>query len=266
VNLGIDIAPASADHDNSTIAIAFKGSVCSVTLNCYDLAAIVNGFPHDPIEKRPFDFVFQKEKIFQTWVKVGFLPMTRNAVNDERVRFESGEGGAPPEMARRMELLVEDYHDHKKTLDILGFNGNTLDIEIPVALTSDKEITEDEEKQIDEIIKKKAIAKSGKLFKMGIHIANCKVVLEAQKRLKALEVEAKKKKDGLNEYKEGKLEKNTVGAYERWKKAAQKYDKTGKPKMAAEDYKDILKMLLPRVAPDEAVSHHTTSGKMHWRV
>ena len=31
--------------------------------------------------------------------------------------------------------------------------------------------------------------------------------------------------------------------------------------MAAEDYKDILKMLLPRVAPDETVSQHTTSGK-----
>ena len=187
--------------------------------------------------------------------------MTRNALNDERVRFESGEGGAPPEMARRMELLVCDYREHKKTLDELGFNGNTFDVEIPVTTCADTEITVDEEKQIETIIKQKAIAKSGKLFKMGIHIANCKVVLEAQKRVKIMEDEAKKKKEQLNEYKEGKLEKKAVVAYERWMKADPKFDGKGKPKMPAEDYKYILKVLLPRVAPDETVSQHTSSGK-----
>ena len=261
VNLGLDVPPASADPDGSTVAITFKGSVCSVTLNCYDLAAIVNGFPHDPIEKRPFDYCFQKDKIKETWRKVGFLPMTRNAVNDERVRYEMGDGGAPPEIAQRMELLVEDYHEHRRTLQRLGFNGNIFDVEIPVVKRAEKEITVDEEKQIEMIIQKKAIAKSGKLFKMGIHIANCKVVLEAQKRIKVLEDQAKRKKEELNEYKEGKLEKKAVGAYEKWMKAEQKYDGTGKPKMAADDYKDILKVLLPRVAPEETVSQHASSGK-----
>ena len=73
--------------------------------------------------------------------------------------------------------MVCDYREHKNTLDELGFNGNTFEVEILVTTRADTEITVDEKKQIETIMKQKAIAKNGKLFKMGIHIANCKVVL-----------------------------------------------------------------------------------------
>ena len=35
--------------------------------------------------------------------------MNRNAVNNPKVRYELGEGGAPEEDLGRMELLVEEY-------------------------------------------------------------------------------------------------------------------------------------------------------------
>ena len=114
---------------------------------------------------------------------------------------------------------------------------------------------------IQEIIKRKAMNKSGKLFKLGIHIANCKVVLEASKRMRAMEEDAKKERDISNEYREGKAEKCAVIAFENWKKSANKYDKNGLPKMPADDYKHILKAILPKIAPDEGTSQHTKSGK-----
>ena len=37
------------------------------------------------------------------------MPMTRNALMNEKVRWEMGEGGAPEEATERLELLLEDY-------------------------------------------------------------------------------------------------------------------------------------------------------------
>jgi len=37
---------------------------------------------------------FNSEQIIKTWIKVGFVPMTGNAVaNDPKVRYKLGEGG-----------------------------------------------------------------------------------------------------------------------------------------------------------------------------
>ncbi len=71
------------EEDDFTFEV--KDSVCNVKVNATDLSAIVNGFPGDPIELRPFDRIFTRKNIWSWWCKVGFIPMNRNALNDEKV-------------------------------------------------------------------------------------------------------------------------------------------------------------------------------------
>ena len=71
----------------------------------FDLANLVNGWPDDPVELRPFDYHFTKEGIIRSWIAVGFLPMTGRATQDPKVRHELGNRGVPPEAAIRMNKL-----------------------------------------------------------------------------------------------------------------------------------------------------------------
>ena len=66
---------------------------------------LVNGWPEDPLELRPFDYHFTKEGIIRSWIAVGFLPMTGRAMEDPKERHELGEGGAPPAMAKLLAAL-----------------------------------------------------------------------------------------------------------------------------------------------------------------
>ena len=142
-----------------------------------DLTHIVNGFPGDPIHLHPFDNCFSKVKINRTWIAVGFLPMTRNAVNDPKVRYELGEGGAPEEDLGRMEMLVSEYEEAGAMLSRLGFNGGMFDIkpqvsEKIVALNTD-------EAAVQAIINNKSINHPRGLLKLGILVANFGLVMEA---------------------------------------------------------------------------------------
>ena len=241
--------------------LEYKGSVYNVNLSCYDLAPIVNGFPCNKIELYPFDFVFQRDKIFTTWVKVGFLPLTRNSINNLRVCFELGEGRAWIETRHKIELLVDDYENATKTLDCFGFNGDCLDIGIPTVYVPDEGIMDDEEKVIEVIIRRKGMNKSGNLFKLGIHKSNYKVVLGASRRMRAIEENTQREKEINNKYRESKAEKSAVIAFKTLKKATTKYDKNGHPKMPDDHYKHILKVIIPRIIPDEGIYYHTKSGK-----
>ena len=59
---------------------------------------------------------------------MGFLPMTRNALKDSKVRWELGKGGAPEEGGARLQLLLESYIEGGKRLSASGFNGEVLDL------------------------------------------------------------------------------------------------------------------------------------------
>lgn len=168
-------------------------SVCSVRLGNTDLGKIVNGFPGDPIELRPFDFIFQKQTILNTWRAVGFIPMTANAVNDPKVWYELGDGGAPQAAQERLEALVQEYNASGDKLAAMGFNAELLDLE-PTRVVDDT-IPENEEARIDAIVKSGAINKAGTLFRCGISVANSREVLTAFKRIKANDVQAKEAKD-----------------------------------------------------------------------
>ncbi len=58
------------------------------------------------MELRPFDYHYTKEEIIESWLAVGFLPMTGKAAEDPKVRHELGEGGAPPTAARCLCVCV----------------------------------------------------------------------------------------------------------------------------------------------------------------
>ena len=70
-------------------------SACNVSLGNRDLSNIGNGFSGDDVSKKSFNYTFTKADIINSWTAVGFLPMAANAVNDPKVRYELGEGGAP---------------------------------------------------------------------------------------------------------------------------------------------------------------------------
>ena len=60
--------------------------------------------------------------IVNSWIAVGFLPMTGNAVNDPKVQFELGEGGAPEAEQQRMRDLYSDYCATREELAGMEFN------------------------------------------------------------------------------------------------------------------------------------------------
>ncbi len=60
--------------------------------------------------------------------------MTANAVNDPKVWYELGEGGAPEAEQKRIADLVEDYHQSRDELAGLGFNVDILDLQPKVAV------------------------------------------------------------------------------------------------------------------------------------
>ena len=164
---GIDneLSSSDEDEDETENKPEKKRSICNVNISNRDLARIVNGFSNDPIELRPFDNCFTEAKIVKTWIAVGFLPMTGNAANDPKVGYELGEGGAPEEARVRMESLVDDYSEVAEMLTNSGFNGNILNL--APRQVSRETFPEDEEAQIEHIIKNKGMMKAGKLYKVG---------------------------------------------------------------------------------------------------
>ncbi len=57
-----------------------------------------------------------------------------NTVNDPKVQYELGEGGAPEAEQKRIANLVEDYHQSRDELAGLGFNPDILDLQLGAAL------------------------------------------------------------------------------------------------------------------------------------
>ncbi len=157
----------------------------------FDLVNLVNGWPDDPVELRPFDYHFTKEGIVRLWIAVGFLPMTGKATQDPKVRHELGEGGAPPAAAKRLAALDKEYKIVYKILKAMGFNGAMLDCEL--SKVKKRPVFHNNEAQIQHIVDNKFLNKAGGLYKTELIVANCRVVVEAGKRLAELEKKAKAK-------------------------------------------------------------------------
>ncbi len=95
-------ADGDVDGNEDDFEFEVNGSVCNVKVDNCDLSAIVNGFPGDPIELHPFDRVFTRQNIWSWWCKVGFLPMNRNSLNDDKFRQQFGENAAVGDQGNRL--------------------------------------------------------------------------------------------------------------------------------------------------------------------
>ena len=222
-----------------------RRSVCNVSFSNLNLANLVNGWPEDPIELRPFDFHFTAEGIIKSWISVGFLPMTGNAVNDPKVRHELGDGGAPPEAAIRMKALSVEYRKTARVLTGMGFNGAVLDVKLPKAKKA--VVYEDNEARIQHMIDNRCMNKAGGLFKTGLIVANCLAVNECNRRVAYMDMQkseaaATKKADQTVE-----TFNMAKKSYVEWVKQGRKADANGCPDLDKASSYAVVKFLLPKI-------------------
>ena len=222
-------------------------TACNVSIGNRDLANIVNGYPGDPIARRPFDYTFTRRNIINSWIAVGFLPMTANAVNDPKVRFELGEGGAPEAEQKRITDLYNDYKATRQRLDHLEFNAELFDLEPATVVNHPLPI--DEEATIQALVKNGGVNKAGSLFRVGTSVANSRVVLETLRRIKEQSEKAKEEKERARKAADdGKL-KSGLEAFGKWCGDGSKVDGNNIPIMSRTNAVAIVKVLMPKVAP-----------------
>jgi len=237
VVVSVDGADDNANH----VSTRSRKSVCNVTLGNKDLANIINGFPGDPIDLRPFDKVFTQDNIKSWWKNVGFLPMTRNAVNNPKTQWELGEGSAPEEGTARLVILIDDYNVGAKKVEQMGFNKNILSLQPPVVSTP--KIPEGEEAQIQALVDGKAINKAGAMFKLGLQVANSRVMLETNKRMVKLEKEAKANKERKKKKESEEKDQKAIEAFNAWITKGKCIDTKGHPVLNKDDSLSIIRVL-----------------------
>ena len=182
--------------------------------------------------------------------------MTANAVNDPKVRFELGDDGAPEHEQRRIEALVNDYQQTKGELADLGFNADILDLKPKTVVK--RVLPVNEEAAIDALMKNGGANKAGSLFRVGISVANCRVVLETCRRTKQQAEKAKQDREQAKQVMvDGKL-KTAVEAFKKWCGDGMKVDGENHPVMSRVCAMAIVKVLMPKVAPLMKASDFTT--------
>jgi len=181
--------------------------------------------------------------------------MTRNAVNDPKVRYELGDGGCPEEAQGRLELLTSEYEEIAKSLSEMGFNGDVMDLK--ARTVEERKFPEEEEAAIQELVKKRSMNRPGGLFKVGELVANSHVVLEASRRMAIIEEERKKEKEKKNKEKEESDLEKAVAVFRKWKEDGRLIDnKNEGPKLSKEAAKAIVKVLLPKIAPTKKMKNY----------
>ena len=121
------------------------------------------------------------------------------------MRWERGEGGAPEEASNMISLVVGLSRGSKETYRNgiqLGCHG--LGAWLEHQEVEERELLEDEEQMIEGIIKNKTINRAGGLYKIGVHIANCRIILEVARRVEERAEMKKKEKETEGEGQIGK--------------------------------------------------------------
>ena len=129
------------------------------------MSFIISGLQDDPIYLRRFKYTFMKEKIWNAWCNVGFMPLTRKCLEHDKVRQEFGLNGASNEHHHNLKRLQDEYQEYKVKLKYQGYNSmDVMDLEIPV--TEPTNIVEVREKQVEELVKQNGTVSSGRAFKI----------------------------------------------------------------------------------------------------
>ena len=207
-----------------------------LNLDFNDLATIVNGRAEDFARDRPFNFNFTKEKILWSWAKVGFVPFTRNCLNNKRVRKELGQRNKDEGLENlqlRYDILVDAVEEN-------GFNPGIFDAAIPTAAQVNR--AETEEEQVEELIKAGVFSASGQWNNCESRIGNAGVTLKAQK--KQLELNENARLKVANKKSEAQLR-----ALEKAQSALDKFE-LDSGSMNDKDWGDVIRWVLPQAKVD----------------
>jgi hypothetical protein len=213
-----------------------KPSPAVLNLDFNDLATIVNGRPEDIAGDRPFNFNFTKEKILWSWAKVGFVPFTRNCLNNKRVRKELGQRNRDEGLENlqlRYDVLVDAVEED-------GFNPGIFDATIPTAAQVNRAETEDE--QVEELIKAGVFSAAGQWNRCESRIGNAGVTLKAQKQQLKLNEDARL--TVANKKSEAQLR-----ACEKAQSALDKFE-FDSGSMNDKDWGDVIRWVLPQAKVD----------------
>ena len=130
------------------------------TLNNDDLPFILNGNPGDPIESRPFDSTFTKEKIKNCFERVGYVPFTRKALENPNIRHELNEDNV---QGRKLQAIYDEYVEQKLKLKDEGFNVEGIfDATIPTAQVARR--STEEEHQVKALVDQKSAFSAPSIF------------------------------------------------------------------------------------------------------
>jgi hypothetical protein len=200
-----------------------------VSLDFSDLATVVNGVDGDVITDRPFDCNFSRAKILASWAKIGFVPFTRNCVNNIKVRKELGQNVRDLELEdlqMRYDVVVDVVEAERR------LNPGIFDATIPSAVHVDRAATK--ELQVQELLKGgKAFSESGLWNMCDSRIGNAGVTLRAQKR-----------QHEINEEVDKKTQANLKVLLERAQIALERYTVDGNS-LSDKDWGDIVRWVLP---------------------
>lgn len=203
-----------------------------LNLDFSDLATIVNGVPDDRLCDRPFDCHFTKEKVLASWAKVGFVPFSRNCLNNVKVRKELGQhikDKALESLQFRYDVLVDAVEE-------TGFNPGIFDAVIPSAVHVQRAATE--EAQVEELLQNgKAFSASGQWNHCDSRIGNAGVILKAQKKQLRLNKAARLQVES----KKSELQLKTL---EKAQLALKKYQTDGLS-LNEKDWGDVVRWVLP---------------------
>lgn len=171
------------------------GSV--ISLDYSDVPVINNGIEGDPPHLRPFQHIFTHDRIRKSWANIGFLLMTRKHLKSNKVRHELGE---LTDSGAKLSELQDKYKNVTKECIDKGFN-NVFHLHIPQKV--DVKRSDDEEKQIEDILKNKsAFRPSGLFLNTANMLARRSVLIEAQKRVIIKSQEKKKIREELEKSEE----------------------------------------------------------------
>ena len=127
----------------------------------------------------------------------------------------------------------------------MGYNGELLDCKLPKV--KNQPVFCDEEAQIQHIIDNKLLNKARGLYKTGLIVANCRVVVEAGKRMAELEMKVRTKDERKKHTELNKRSCEARKAHADWVLAGSPVDKIGHLWLNKKDSLALLKFLLPRV-------------------
>ncbi len=164
-----------------------------------------------------------------------------------------GPNAAVGDHGRKIQLLLEDYKKIAEEVTNLGFKGEMFNLEIEVAKPQQQ--LNNEEKLLEKIMEDNAMTSTGRLFKLGVQVANAAAVTKAGRKKVELMETKRAELIKTKTKREIAVKREAIDAFKKFLTA-------GKPsKLPAKDSKAILKFVLPLLAPNEKLAEYNTGPK-----